>query len=85
MPDTPIERMLDAVDWKPVEHPADYVSPDGLPFATHTGILRIFDHELECVVLNTGIRLITAESIARLLGCNAEDLLPTTLPSPEAR
>jgi len=57
--------MLDKVEWK--ELPAPETVSD-LPFAIRTGILRIGDYELECVVLNTGERVFTAESIARFVG-----------------
>lgn len=64
----PIERMLDTVDWKPIIHRYDIIPDTGIPYATHTGVLRIGDIELECVVLNTGERLFTEESLRRFFG-----------------
>lgn len=54
---SPIERMLEAVDWVPVDGnpPRDSY----IPYATHTGVLKIDTLEVECVQLNTGQRLIT--------------------------
>jgi hypothetical protein len=73
-----IERLLDAVDWKPVERPATEPE-DGVPYATHTGILHVMDFDFECVVLNTGLRIITAESLARYFGCEVEDLFSNVI------
>ena len=63
---SPVERILDLVEWKPVNPPAD--TTDGLPYATHEGKLWIGSNCLDCVVLNTGQRLITEESLNRFFG-----------------
>lgn len=69
MSKSPIDTMLDKVEWKELPLPeTETVTDDDLPYATHTGILRIGNYELECIVLNTGERLFTAESIARFFG-----------------
>jgi len=67
---TPIETMLDRVDWKPTEYlpPEGKPSHDGLPYETHHGVLQLFDgFELDVVQLNTGQRLILSESMDRLI------------------
>ncbi len=69
MSKAPVDLMLDAVEWKPVEHDdKSEWKPGDVPYATHTGVLDIFGAKLECVVLNTGQRLFTAESIAKFFG-----------------
>lgn len=60
----PIEIMLDTIEWKPIVYDEGHIHGD-LPHATHTGILKIGEAELECVVLNTGQRLFTAESLEK--------------------
>ncbi len=67
---TPIETMLDRVDWKPTEYlsPDDEPPHDGLPYETHRGVLKIVDGlELDVVQLNTGQRLILSESMERFM------------------
>lgn len=60
MSKTPIDFMLDAVDWKPVEQAPDRpLSP--LPFATHSGVVAIGDKSLRCFRLNTGQAVFEAE------------------------
>lgn len=57
---TPIDMMLDSVEWKPCDPPAE---PTDLPYATHTGVLKFGEFALECVVLSNGQRIFTAESL----------------------
>lgn len=62
----PIDAMLDTVEMQPIAGwPGD---SRGLPVATHRGILRIGSLELEVIQLDTGQRIITAESLERALG-----------------
>lgn len=61
----PIERLLDDIDWKPLPEPTEI---DGLPYATHEGVLHIADIELRVYQLNTGERVIDEESLVRLCG-----------------
>jgi hypothetical protein len=66
--ETPIDTALDRlVEWHAVPAPA-VDNESGLPYATHEGVLRIGDSELKLVVLNTGQRLITQESLNRFFG-----------------
>lgn len=70
----PIDVMLDAVEWKPVDREGLPAVDGDIPYATHHGTLKIGECELECVVLNTGERLFTEESIERFFGIlNAAD------------
>lgn len=61
----PIDALLDAVEWVAIKD-VPSVEP-GTPHATHTGVLRIGELELDCVVLNTGQRLLTGPVLEMLL------------------
>lgn len=63
---TPIDQMMNAVEWQPVE--GEMVADDGLPYATHTGVLNIGGFAFKCYQLNTGQRLIDAEDMERFFG-----------------
>lgn len=63
----PIERLLDQVEWVPTGLAPDAEMPDGMPYATHVGQLRIGNITLDCAVLSTGVRVFTEESILRAL------------------
>lgn len=71
---TPIDTIFDSVQWTPVPPPAD--TSDGIPYATHKGVLQIVDLLLDVVVLNTGERLITEESLVRFFNAIAEPKEP---------
>ena len=57
---TPIEMMLDGIEWRPCEGVVDHSSD---LYATHEGVLRIGDLELRCYTLNTGQPVFSAEDI----------------------
>lgn len=61
----PIEIMLDKVNWVVIPRPDDFDS-QGIPYATHRGILNIMGNELECFILDDGRRIFSAESIHKL-------------------
>ncbi len=69
---TPIETMLDTVDFKPVEAPT--VIDPNIPYVTHAGVLRIGEIEIEAFVLSNGQRIITEEGIKKVFG---EDIFKT--------
>lgn len=69
---TPIEKLLDAVDWKAVPQPAEIDLV--YPHVTHTGVLRLWGFSYEAVQLSNGQRTITEESLLKWLG--AVDLHP---------
>jgi hypothetical protein len=53
--------MLDAVEWQAT---AAQPNPDGLPYATHSGVLRIGEISLRCYRLNDGRAVFDADDIA---------------------
>lgn len=56
---SPIEEMMDRLDWEAIEQNA---KPDGsLPYATHTGVLKIGDFEIRCYRLSDGKAIVDAE------------------------
>lgn len=52
---TPIEIMLDRVDWKRTDAQPN---KEGLPYTTHEGILDLGGYKLRVFMLNTGERII---------------------------
>lgn len=65
MSKTPIEILLDQVELKEVENPKP---TSDLPYVTHSGILKLGEVEIEVMVLNTGERVISEDSINKLFG-----------------
>lgn len=64
---TPIEVMLDNVDWRKVEASKPFQLSDDIPFVTHEGTLNFCGHELEVVQLSNGQRVLPAESFERFM------------------
>lgn len=60
-----IDRLLDEVDWRQIEDPAD--ENDG-PYATHEGELTIAGMTFKVYVLNDGSRVFDADELAKALG-----------------
>lgn len=58
----PIDIMMDAVAWEPT----GLTGGDGLPYATHSGVLHIMDKSLRCYRLNTGQAIIHADDMNAL-------------------
>lgn len=63
---TPVDILLDRIDWQPVEYTYDV--PDDCLYATHSGVLRIGDVELNVHRLNDGTRVFDADDVHALLG-----------------
>lgn len=64
---TPIEMMMDGVAWTQRaddDTPAD----DGMPYATHSGVLDLFGHKLRVHRLNTGQTIIDADDFNAFFG-----------------
>lgn len=61
---SPIEKMLDQVDFKPVKEKP--IKSD-LPHVTHTGILKIGEIEIEVCVLSNGKRIISEKEMEKVL------------------
>jgi hypothetical protein len=53
--------MLDGVVWVEGEAPED--TSDGIPFATHEGVLEIAGYKLRCYRLNTGQAVFHADDV----------------------
>lgn len=64
---TPLEMMLDGVEWKALP-PPDTEDPDGLPYVTHEGVLHIGEAALDVFQLSNGQRVISEDSMMRWLG-----------------
>ena len=62
MSKTPIEILLDRVEWTAAE-PLEDLSKAAMPYATHEGVLEIFGHKLRCYRLNTGQAVFNADDV----------------------
>lgn len=58
---TPIESIMDRLEWKPVVHE---VEPKGL-YATHEGVLEIAGSKFRCYQLSDGNRVIDADDVEK--------------------
>lgn len=63
----PIERLLDGLEWIPVEPPQSGGDSD-LPFVTHSGKFSFEGCEFRVYQLNTGERIVDGEDVAEFLG-----------------
>lgn len=61
-----VDLLFDGADWETIPQSEDR-EQDGLPFATHRGVLRLGALELIVFQLNDGRRLVSEESMAPLL------------------
>ncbi len=64
---TPIEKMMDSVQWEEIEVDSDYVGGE-LPYSTHEGVLTIGGLKLRCYRLSNGQNIFNADDIAAFLG-----------------
>ena len=64
---TPIEKMLDELDYKPTNSTPN---KEGLPYVTHEGKMQIGDMTITVFVLNTGQRIIPADELEKFFGLN---------------
>lgn len=63
---TPADAMMNTAKWRKVE--GEVVDAgDGLPYVTHTGILRVGELSLDVVQLSTGQRVITEQGMQTFL------------------
>ena len=71
----PIEKLLEMVEWREVDQPADAAfvgDPDAL-YATHEGVLEITPAlVLRCYTLNDGSRVFDADDIAAFFASEGE-------------
>lgn len=63
MDKTPIDLMLDKIDWIKYEDEERHNSE--LPYAIHSGILRIGDIKLKCYRLNNGMAVFDADDVEK--------------------
>lgn len=63
---TPIEQMLDLVDWAAIERTEEPKAD--LPHATHSGVLTIGAIDLKVFRLSNGMAVIDADDMQRFLG-----------------
>lgn len=68
------EELFSAAAWEPINTGVTIAErlkaeADGVPYATHRGIIKIAGLELECFQLSTGDRIVTEESIVAFLRC----------------
>lgn len=66
MSKTPIEMMLDGVEWVPCS--AEREGCEDLPYATHEGVLEIGDFRLRCYRLSNGQAVFHADDIKAAFG-----------------
>lgn len=66
---TPIEQLLDRVEWTEINIDPDPESP-GL-YATHVGLLNIAGVELPVFILNNGERVFDADAVKEWLSGDA--------------
>lgn len=63
-----VDRIFDGVVFEPI---ADAVgTDDGVPFATHQGMLKLGAMDLRVYQLNTGVRVVDADDLAAFLGAH---------------
>lgn len=65
MSKSPIELMLDGVEWIPAPE-REHVD-GGLPYATHSGVLEIMGHRFRCHRLSTGQAVFDADDVESFL------------------
>lgn len=61
MSKAPIDMMLDGVTW--VECKGNLPAEDGMPYATHEGVLEIMGFKFRCYRLNTGQAMFNADDV----------------------
>lgn len=71
MAKTPIDMMMDGVEWVMIEPPTldgqTQSEVDGIPYATHVGVLKIMNCEMPCARLSNGMAVITEEGMENFL------------------
>jgi hypothetical protein len=65
---TPADAMMNSVEWQSIEPDAAMLADDGIPYATHEGVLNIGGFEFKCYQLSDGKRVFDADSVHRFFG-----------------
>lgn len=69
---TPMDVLLDAVDWQETGDPEDVaMADDGIPWVTHSGVLNIGPAKFRCYQLNDGTRILDAEDVEAFFGLSS--------------
>ena len=63
---TPFDQVLDRIDFQPL--PAPDSVEDDLPYATHSGILKLGEASIKVFVLSNGRRVIDERDLRAFLG-----------------
>ncbi len=65
----PIDAMLETVEWTPTKRAENPAGPmDGIPYATHSGVLEIAGAKLRCYRLNNGHTVFDADDMREFFG-----------------
>jgi hypothetical protein len=67
MSKTPIEMLLDGVEWKAAEPRTAATLDDDIPHATHEGVMDLFGHKLRCYRLSNGKAVFHADDLTEFL------------------
>ena len=60
---SPVDRLMDSLEWTPT---GATPGQDGLPYATHTGVLMLGEMALRCYQLSNGQRVLDAKDLAKM-------------------
>lgn len=62
---SPIDYLMDSLEWTPVPDQQRAQAESNLPYATHRGVLTIGDMSLGCYRLNTGQAVIDGDDMQK--------------------
>lgn len=69
---TPIEKLISEVEMTPLS-PLSVAEKEGLPYATHQGILNLAGHKFTIHQLSDGRRILDAEDVLNFMGLPVPD------------
>lgn len=64
----PIEMIFDGLTWTAIPGAAGVGDDDGIPYATHQGVISLAGFELTVFQLNNGQRVFSADDLQKLFG-----------------
>lgn len=59
------DELIDTIEWTPMPPHATDVPDDGIPWATHEGVLHIGNAQLKAYMLSNGQRVFDADDVQR--------------------
>lgn len=68
---TPMDVMLNAVEWKETVVDAEEMENDDIPWVTHSGVLNIGPASFRCYQLNDGTRILDADDVEAFFGLSS--------------